>query len=584
MSLDLAAKFIDQFSGPFRSSVKKGEAAVSGLESKAKTTSSNMGNAFKSAASFLAPLGIAAGATLAVKKVFDLTKETATYRDEITKMSRATGVSVDVLSGLGFAAERSGAHIDSVGKAFGRLARNINEASRTEGAARGAFNQLGVQFDDGTGKLRGLYDVLLDTADAFTRIDDSTRKAAIAQELFGRSGVELVPLLNEGKAGITSLREEAERLGITFDQSAGEQAEKAVDAMTNFNTAVQGLNQQFTSKFIPSLTSAATLLSNIIALLNTDLSKSDNAIVSWLFTQPEFRTSLDDAADTTKRVKTETDSLIESLVKQKKESVAADLERQAAAHERIVAAIVARQQVIGRFPEIQALDPASVRGDFSRAPSVPVPEVPTELPEDIHNIRDYFVEIGEYTDEWNDSILDATGSVELSTLSTELLSLSVSTVGQGLAQAVVYSENLKDALEAVAKQLASRALSGFFGLVAGSIIGGLTGGPAGALAGAIRGAEIGSGINFGTRQHGGPVIGGRPYLVGEGGPEIFVPGRNGQIIPNRQINNSPSITIVINHYGPNLDENMIQTKLIPAVSKAVRSGNAELLATSVKRA
>lgn len=43
-----------------------------------------------------------------------------------------------------------------------------------------------------------------------------------------------------------------------------------------------------------------------------------------------------------------------------------------------------------------------------------------------------------------------------------------------------------------------------------------------------------AGAKVSGREHGGPVSGGMPYIVGERGPELFVPNQSGQIIPNGQ--------------------------------------------------
>jgi len=48
------------------------------------------------------------------------------------------------------------------------------------------------------------------------------------------------------------------------------------------------------------------------------------------------------------------------------------------------------------------------------------------------------------------------------------------------------------------------------------------------------------------RQHGGPVSGGSPYIVGEAGPELFVPSSSGRVIPNNQISNSISVNFTGN--------------------------------------
>ena len=45
---------------------------------------------------------------------------------------------------------------------------------------------------------------------------------------------------------------------------------------------------------------------------------------------------------------------------------------------------------------------------------------------------------------------------------------------------------------------------------------------------------------------GGPVTGGMPYIVGERGPELFVPGRSGSIVPNNQLGGGENVSVVVN--------------------------------------
>lgn len=89
-------------------------------------------------------------------------------------------------------------------------------------------------------------------------------------------------------------------------------------------------------------------------------------------------------------------------------------------------------------------------------------------------------------------------------------------------------------------------------------------GPAAALAYAnylARGAEYGgkssydaltlAGISGGARASGGPVMGGKSYLVGERGPELFTPGASGSITPNNALGGGANITVNVNGGDPN---------------------------------
>ncbi len=73
---------------------------------------------------------------------------------------------------------------------------------------------------------------------------------------------------------------------------------------------------------------------------------------------------------------------------------------------------------------------------------------------------------------------------------------------------------------------------------------------------------------FGSRASGGPVNEGQPYVVGERGPEVFVPHGNGDIIPNEQVGNTVNITFA----GNITDKRYVNDFLIPQIKTAVRQG------------
>jgi hypothetical protein len=76
------------------------------------------------------------------------------------------------------------------------------------------------------------------------------------------------------------------------------------------------------------------------------------------------------------------------------------------------------------------------------------------------------------------------------------------------------------------------------------------------------------------RAKGGPVTGGMPYMVGERGPELFVPGRSGSIVPNNQLGGGDNVSVVVNvdAKGTNVQGNDQQgNQLGRAISAAVQA-------------
>lgn len=88
----------------------------------------------------------------------------------------------------------------------------------------------------------------------------------------------------------------------------------------------------------------------------------------------------------------------------------------------------------------------------------------------------------------------------------------------------------------------SNDMSGY-GTIAGSVLGGLlglVGGPAGAMLGASLGGMAGGAIGgmFDGKEFGGGMDGGKPYLVGENGPEIVSTKSNSVVSANKDLENT----------------------------------------------
>jgi len=134
--------------------------------------------------------------------------------DSLDKMSKRTGFSVESLSQLGFAAEQSGSSLGTLEKGIKTMQRSINDAGRGLSTAVDGLNALGLSVKDFEGLSPEEQFKLI--ADRISQIEDPSKKAALAMQLFGRAGQELVPLLSGGSAGINQLQKEAESLGLTI--------------------------------------------------------------------------------------------------------------------------------------------------------------------------------------------------------------------------------------------------------------------------------------------------------------------------------------------------------------------------------
>ena len=180
--------------------------------------------------------------------------------DDLEKTSQRIGVPVEALSALRYAAKLSDVSAETLDKSMGKLAKTIIEAAQGSQTAIHAFRALGVNFRDANGGIKPLNDLLPDLADKFSRMEDGTKKTALAMQIFGRAGASMIPLLNSGRAGLAAATAEAKAFGIIVGGDTTKAAEAFNDNLTRLTTMSHGVFAQFTANIIPVLARFSDLL------------------------------------------------------------------------------------------------------------------------------------------------------------------------------------------------------------------------------------------------------------------------------------------------------------------------------------
>jgi hypothetical protein len=173
--------------------------------------------------------------------------------DEFRDLSQATGVSVESLSELEHAAELSGAEMEDITKGFRKLNDAAADSVDPTSKAALAFKQLGVSALNADGTLKDSEQLMLDVADAFSEFEDGAGKAAIAQDLLGKSGARLIPFLNQGRDAIEALKEAARQLGLTISAETAAAADKFNDNLTTLKGGLVALSREAASRLLPTL-------------------------------------------------------------------------------------------------------------------------------------------------------------------------------------------------------------------------------------------------------------------------------------------------------------------------------------------
>jgi hypothetical protein len=123
--------------------------------------------------------------------------------------------------------------------------------------AANAYRELGIAVRDSRGQLRSSGDVLIDVANRFQTMADGVDKAALAQQLFGRGGAQLIPMLNQGGEAISRLR------GMSTAQARA--SDELSDAMETLQMRVGGLGGKLAVALMPSL---EVVTNNLIGMID----------------------------------------------------------------------------------------------------------------------------------------------------------------------------------------------------------------------------------------------------------------------------------------------------------------------------
>lgn len=195
-------------------------------------------------------------AALGIDRLAEFVNRAAQSAEALNKMSQAYGIAVGTLSTFNYAAKLSDVETEALAKGMGKLAKAADENSP-------ALKRIGVSARDSAGQLRPLDDLMLDVSDRFAAMKDGTGKTAIALDIFGKSGAQLIPLLNQGRDGLKALTDEAERLGFKLTTETAQAAEQFEDNIKRLHAVSDGLALQLVSDLAPSLVGLTNELTKV---------------------------------------------------------------------------------------------------------------------------------------------------------------------------------------------------------------------------------------------------------------------------------------------------------------------------------
>lgn len=201
------------------------------------------------------------GVTLGARELVHGIREVIAYEDEIGRAARATGMTAEQMSGLAYATKQFEVPLHDLTMGLAYFDRVEGGLMRSK-QGQTAMQLLGLSVRDATGHLKDAHTMLMQVADKFASLKDTTAKTAIATALFGQTyGLELIPFLDQGSKGISALEAKAKKLGVTLTEQDVDAAVRAEASMHNLEAALLGMGVVASRLVIPSLTEMMSLLS-----------------------------------------------------------------------------------------------------------------------------------------------------------------------------------------------------------------------------------------------------------------------------------------------------------------------------------
>jgi len=218
--------------------------SMQGLQGQAKNAAMGFNSLKGAVAGFgaaIAGSAIVGGLTAVVKKSIDA-------GDELFNLQAKTGVAASALIGIGNAAKLADVDMETLGKGLTKLNVNLVKAAEGNEDLARKFEALGVSVKDANGQVVPADRALKEIADRFADMPDGAQKAAAAVALFGKSGSDLIPLLNEGAASM-------EKFTYKVGEDFAARSDLFNDTITELGIKTNGFGLELTDALLPALQS-----------------------------------------------------------------------------------------------------------------------------------------------------------------------------------------------------------------------------------------------------------------------------------------------------------------------------------------
>jgi len=212
----------------------------------------------------VAVIGLGTAAAAGLSK---MATSTAATGDRVDKLSQKIGLSREGFQEWDYVLSQNGMQIETLQGGMKTLVNSFDDFKDGGDIATEAFSRLGLSLDDLAGKSKE--EIFEATISGLQGVENEAERAALANDLFGRSGSELAPLLNQSAASIDGLKQRAHDLGIVMGDEAVDASVKLTDTIDDFKRAGAGLMVGLGTSLMPVLQNVIDVILANLPMIQT---------------------------------------------------------------------------------------------------------------------------------------------------------------------------------------------------------------------------------------------------------------------------------------------------------------------------
>jgi hypothetical protein len=499
-------------------------------------------------------------AAFSVAAVGAFAKSIIDTADALGDLSEQTGITVTELSALGNAAQFNGSSAEEFNDAIVKFQKSLAEAQKGVGSQSDAFKTLGVSIKNADGSFKETTKVFYEFADAMSVTQEGTVKTKLAQELLGKSNAKLIPLLNQGSEALKNYK-------ATFDDDF-------VKKSGEFNDNIDKLNKNFQSLGV-------TLLGPVISGFNKFAERMRSGLTANQIKEIERLTEISkDYADRVDRIMATSGQKTQRVMVDSAKAA----QEQAKEIERLITLSKDYSDRVDRIGKQEVTrNKLAEESGKTAATLLEMIKTPTELYGEKLRVvnqlqQDFYLNAEQSAliiEKLRENFVGLQEGVRFAGISIDDIGRNAfMTLEDGIVGLINGTKGLKDAFREMATSIVNDLLRMYIRYqITKPLFDAIFGTTTQAAAPIVQASPA---IPTG-RAIGGPVSSGVPYMVGERGPEMFIPNSSGAIVPNDKMGEAAP-TIVQNI---NISTGVSQTvrteimAMLPRITEATKAAVAD---------